>query len=63
MADNGSADGTAGTDDPAVEGARTLAELFEEPAHLEGPGIPVPPPRVDRTSTIGETATGTDVDQ
>ena len=37
----------------------TLADLLEQPPPPEGPGIPVPPPRVD----VGGTDAGTDADR
>ena len=39
--------------------AMTLADLLEQPPRREGPGIPVPPPRVD----VGGTDSGTDTDR
>ena len=38
---SGATDGTSGDD------SLTLADLLEQPPRREGPGIPVPPPRVD----------------
>jgi len=51
-------DAGAGADGTTDDGALTLAHLLEQPPRREGPGIPVPPPRVD----VGDAAPGTDTD-